>query len=56
VGTSYRNKSVKELIAFKDSVANKVNNVISSEKRVFKSQSDWNSFVDNSIAKLKSSQ
>ena len=56
VGKSYRNKSVKELIEFKDSVANKVNNVISSEKRVFKSQSDWNSFVDNSIAKLKSSQ
>jgi hypothetical protein len=54
VGESYRNKSVKELIEFKKNVSNKVEQVIKSEKKEFKSQADWNSFVDKSISKLKS--
>lgn len=54
VGESYRNKSVKELIEFKKNVSNKVQQVIKSEKKEFKSQADWNSFVDKSISKLKS--
>jgi|GEM_PF-2449304 len=56
VGESFRNKSVKELVEFKNSISNKVNKIISSEKKDFKSHSDWNSFIDKSIAKLKSSR
>ena len=54
VGENYRNKSVKELIEFKKSISSKVEQVIKSEKKDFKSQSDWNSFVEKSISKLKS--
>ncbi len=53
VGDNYRNKSVKELIEFKKNVSAKVEQVIRSEKKNFKSLDDWNSFVDNSISKLK---
>jgi hypothetical protein len=56
VGESFRNKSVKELIEFKKSVSNKVEQVIKSEKKNFTSHNDWNSFVDNSISKLKSAR
>lgn len=56
VGERYRNKSVKELIEFKKSVSNKVSQIIGSEKKDFKSQADWNSFVDKSISKLKSTK
>jgi hypothetical protein len=56
VGENYRNKSVKELIEFKKNVSNRVSQIISSEKREIKSQSDWHSFVDKSISKLKSNQ
>lgn len=56
VGESYRNKSVKELIEFKKNVSNKVEQIIKAEKKDFKSHNDWNSFVDNSIAKLKSAK
>lgn len=56
VGEGYRNKSVKELINFKKEVSNKVEQVISVEKKNFKSEADWNLFVDNSISKLKSAK
>lgn len=56
VGENYRNKSVKDLIDFKKTVSDKVNQIIMSEKKNFKSQSDWNSFVDKSISKLKSTK
>lgn len=56
VGEGYRNKSVKELIEFKKSVSNQVSQIVSSEKKEFKSQEDWNSFVDKSISKLKSNK
>lgn len=56
VGDSYRNKSVKELIDFKKTVSKRVEQVIMSEKKDFKSQADWNSFVDKSITKLKSTK
>ena len=56
VGESYRNKSEKDLIEFKKTVSNKVEQVIKSEKKDFKSQADWNSFVDKSITKLKSTK
>lgn len=56
VGESYRNKSVKELIEFKKTVGSRVEQVIKSEKKNFKSQADWNSFVDKSISKLKSTK
>lgn len=54
VGENYRNKSIKELIEFKKSISNKVSQIISLETKEFKSQTDWNSFVDKSISKLKS--
>jgi hypothetical protein len=56
VGERYRNKSVKELIEFKKNIGNKVEKVIGSEKKDIKSQADWNSFVDRSIIKLKSTK
>lgn len=56
VGESYRNKSVKELIEFKKAISNNVEQTIRSERKDFKSQADWNSFVDNSISKLKSTK
>lgn len=56
VGENYRNKSIKDLIDFKKTVSNKVKQIIMSEKKDFKSQSDWNSFVDKSISKLKSTK
>lgn len=56
VGENYRNKSVKELIEFKKNISNKVSQIISSETKEFKSQTDWNSFVDKSISKLKTTK
>lgn len=56
VGENYRNKSVKELIDFKKNISTRVAQVIGSQKRDFNSQSDWNSFVDISISKLKSNK
>lgn len=56
VGENYRNKSVKELIEFKKTVSSKVEKVIKTEKKDFNSQAEWNSFVDNSISKLKSAK
>jgi hypothetical protein len=56
VGANYRNKSVKELIEFKKNVSNKVEQIVKSEKKNIKSQKDWNSFIDNSISKLKTAK
>ena len=54
VGESYRNKSVKELIEFKDRLRSKVIRSISEEKVVVRSIKEWRAFVDNSVNKLKS--
>lgn len=56
VGENFRNKSVTELINFKKSIGKKVNDIIGSEKTKIKTKSDWNAFIDSSIAKLKSAK
>src|SRR5258708_20691785 len=55
VGDMYRNKSVKELINFKKSVVKRVDSIVVSGSKTIRSQKDWNSFVDRSISKLKTS-
>jgi len=54
VGEKFRNKSVTDLIAFKKSIGQKVNEIISADKTKIKNKSDWNAFIDSSITKLKS--
>ncbi|MEO8665938.1 MAG: hypothetical protein ABI462_10610 [Ignavibacteria bacterium] len=54
VGENYRIKSVTDLIAFKRSIATKVNEIIGANKVVIRSKSDWSNFIDSSITKLKS--
>lgn len=56
VGASNRNKSVEQLIEFKKNIGDKVTKIVASESKIFKSKSDWNSFVDKTIKKLKSSK
>lgn len=56
VGENYRNKSVTDLIAFKKSIGKKVNDIVGADKTNIKSKSDWNTFVDSSITKLKSAK
>lgn len=56
VGKDYRNKSVKELIEFKQNLGEHVTKVIGSDSSNFKSRSDWEKFVDSSIKKLKSAK
>ncbi len=56
VGENYRNKSVRDMVDFKKSVSGKVSEIISSESVNIRSQKDWNSFIDQSISKLKSTK
>jgi hypothetical protein len=53
VGSQYRNKSVQELINFKNAISNKVSDIIKAEKSSIKTLKDWNTFIDKSIMKLK---
>lgn len=56
VGKNYRNKSVKDLIQFKQNLSNQVSQVVGSKGRNLKSKNDWDSFVDSCIASLKTSK
>ncbi len=56
VGGNNRNKSVTDLIGFKKSIAFKVKEIVSTDKTKIHSKSDWNTFVDSSILKLKSAK
>jgi hypothetical protein len=56
VGEKYRNKSVGELINFKRNITRKVFEIVSSEKVSIKTQKDWNSFVNKSVDKLKTTK
>ena len=56
VGEKNRNKSVTDLIAFKKSISQKVNDIVGADKTSIKNKNDWNSFVDSSITKLKSAK
>lgn len=56
VGENFRNKSVTDLIAFKKSIGQKVNEIVSADKTKIKNKSDWNAFIDTSISKLKSAK
>jgi len=53
VGDKYRNKTIRDLVSFKKDMANRVANIISAETKRFRSQQEWNSFVDKSIDLLK---
>jgi len=56
VGENFRNKSVTDLIAFKKSIGEKVNDIVRTDKTKIKNKNDWNAFVDSSIKKLKSTK
>jgi len=56
VGQNYRNKTVNELIEFKKRLSDTVNTIVGSQKKDFKSKTDWQSFVDDSIEKLKATR
>ncbi len=56
VGESFRNKSVNDLIAFKKTISQKVNEIVSSDKTRIKNKRDWAAFVDSAITKLKSAK
>jgi len=54
VGDNYRNKNVKDLIEFKKEINYRVNKILESDDTKIKSHSSWNSFIENSVQKLKS--
>jgi hypothetical protein len=53
VGKNYRNKTVSDLINFKQMISNKVESRL-QEKIKIKSHSDWNTFIDSTLSNLKS--
>lgn len=56
VGGGNRNKTVTEMISFKKSITNKVSEIVGARVRTIKNQKDWNSFVSESIDRLKSAK
>jgi len=56
VGNGLRNQSVTDLIEFKKSISNKVNQIVSANKAKIKNKRDWNNFIDTSILKLKTAK
>ncbi len=54
VGENYRNKTVKDLDGFKKRLSGNLNQILQNQQRKIKSQKDWNSFIDNTISKIKS--
>ena len=53
VGKSYRNQTVKELVAFKKRLSDRVKEVVGSHARSIQSETEWAEFIDNTIDKLK---
>ena len=56
VGENYRNKSVKELFGFKKRLISNLNQILKSVKFEIKTKKDWNTYIDNAIAKLKANK
>ncbi|HEY0669942.1 MAG TPA: hypothetical protein VGD22_17305 [Sphingobacteriaceae bacterium] len=56
VGEKYRNRTVGELIEFKNSLSQKVSHIVSSLDMQVNNKSDWNKLVDLSIKTLKSAR
>jgi hypothetical protein len=56
VGDKFRNKSIDELMEFKKTISERINNIISTGKEKISNLKQWNSFVDSSILKLKSTK
>jgi len=56
VGDSYRNKSVQELIAFKQVIAQRIDQTVGSGANEARSVNEWERLVDQTIAKLKNAR
>ncbi len=56
VGEKFRNKTVKDLDAFKQRLNSNLNEILRMQKKGIKTRKDWNGFVDDTIKKLKSSK
>ena len=56
VGEKFRNKSIDQLIEFKREIRKKVTDIVKTDKTKISNRKDWNTFIDNSISKLKSSK
>lgn len=56
VGEKYRNKSVTELVEFKQRIGSLAINTISEVQTPIKNFGDWKKFIDTSVSKLKNEQ
>ncbi len=56
VGEKFRNKSINDLIEFKDRINHQVTDIVGKQKISIANQEDWNSFIDTTIFKLKSTK
>lgn len=56
VGGNNRNKTVSEMIDFKKNITSKVSEIVGAQSRNIKSQTEWSSFVSESIDRLKSAK
>jgi hypothetical protein len=53
VSETSRNKTVKELISFKQEISKAVKDIVTDTNVRINSKSEWNSFVDKTIKRLK---
>lgn len=53
VGDKYRNKTIGDVIRFKDSIALSIDSIVRTDQLEINSKRDWNSFVERTIKKLK---
>lgn len=53
VNKNYKNKTVKDLIKYKERIKTHIRHLIMSDERDINSLTDWKQFVDSSINKLK---
>ena len=56
VGGNNRNKTVSQMIDFKKNITSKVSEIVGAQPQNIKSQSEWSSFVNESINRLKSAK
>lgn len=53
VGDKYRNKTIGDVIKFKDAITENVDAIVRTDHEEINSKREWNSFVDRTIKKLK---
>lgn len=56
VGEAYRNKSIKDVIAFKRNISQKIGDVIEKQPKRIRNKADWDAFVDKCVTNLKSTE